>query len=66
MKRLKLIFFASLLSIGFNCSSEDDKKEKQCQKDRNILQLCLLINQNDARFCDTQSAVLYYNCGTAR
>lgn len=63
---LKLIFIIAVLSFVLNCSSEEDKKEKRCQNDRKVLELCLLINQNDSRYCDTQSATVYINCGTPR
>ncbi len=57
-----LIFF-SLIYLP-NCSAEDEKKEKRCQQARNILQLCLLINERDSRFCESQSAGVYNSCGT--
>ncbi|TGL87011.1 hypothetical protein EHQ68_12695 [Leptospira congkakensis] len=47
-----------------NCSAEDEKKEKRCQQARRILQLCLLINERDSRFCDSQTAGVYNSCGT--
>ncbi|TGM60097.1 hypothetical protein [Leptospira meyeri] len=66
MKIIKLILITLFLYFALNCSSDEDKKEKQCEKDRKILQICLLINQNDDRFCETQSGILYYNCGAIR
>lgn len=66
MKSAIHLLIVTSLAFTLNCSTEEDKKEKRCQNDRKVLELCLLINQNDSRFCETQSGTVYLNCGTPR
>lgn len=49
-----------------NCTTDRDKEQKRCQNANNILQLCLIINQNDSRYCDTQSASAITTCQAAK
>ncbi|WP_167883959.1 hypothetical protein [Leptospira meyeri] len=62
-------FFFTILYLGLilkNCTTDRDKEQKRCQNANNILQLCLIINQNDSRYCDTQAASALTTCQAAK
>ncbi|WP_035983757.1 hypothetical protein [Leptospira meyeri] len=61
--KLMLSLIAVLASVGCKSQEETGSGSKACSESWKLYQTCLIINDHNARFCDSQRDGIVMSCG---